>query len=146
MVIEILEENSLDDSTEQSLEKSPKRPLEEIPGESKEGQLLEEITEELPVDHITLVEIRQESHEEKIQEKPLEEIPDESQEKTQAEKQNCENYQNQTRAQDMILTPWGITAGCLIGLLAVVWAMFGVYSKEFLVSFIFLLLVFCPGY
>ena len=124
MVIQISEENSVDESAEQSIEKSQKRPLEEIPGESKEGQL-EKITEELPVDHITTVEIRQESHEEKSQEGPFEEIPDESEEKTQAEQKSCENYQNETRAQDMILTPWGITSR-LIGLLAVVWVIFWV--------------------
>ena len=89
-MIQISEENSVDESTEQSIEKSQKRPSEEIPGESKEEQL-EKITEELPVDHITIVEIRQESHEEKSQEGPFEEIPDESEEKTQAEQKlmNC---------------------------------------------------------
>ena len=119
-MIEILEENSLDEYPEQSLEKSPKRPLEEIPGESKKEQL-EEITEKFPLDCITIVEIRKDSHEEKSQEGQLKEIPEESQEKPQAEQKN----QNQTRAQDIILTPWGISS-CLVGLLAVLWAIFGV--------------------
>ena len=118
--------------------------LEEVPGESKEGQL-EEVSEEFPVEHIAIVEIRPESHE-KSQKGPLEEILEEPRNEPHAEQKSDIENQNQTRVQDMILTPWGIIIGCLVGFLAVAWALFGVYSKEFLVYLVFLFLVFCPGY
>ena len=156
VVIEMLEENSLDASPEQSQEKFQSRHLEDIPKESQEGQL-EEITEELPVEHITIMEIRQElrgkSQEgtleeipEESQEESLKKIPEEFQEKSQAKQKSCKVNQSQARVQDMLLTPWGIVSGCLVVFLGVAWTLFGVYSKEFLVYVVFLLLVLCPGY